>query len=286
MRAILGNQRGTKESALEYGRGIAGGMIFSLPLLYTSEVWSLGLVVSPARLASYFAVTFAILLVYNRLVGLRRDASMKEVAIDSVEEIGIGLVLASMILWLCGRFGDTAGPAEMLGMVVMEGMTVAIGVSVGTAQLGCDDGGDNGLAGEEKQSYLAEVAIAFCGAVLFAANVAPTDEVHEIAMESPPERLLILAGAGILLGVVILHFSGFRGTDRADMRDNWRVVLRGIATTYAVALVASWLSLHFFGQMDGAPLELHVAQVVVLGVPAVIGASAGRLLLQTRNSNR
>jgi uncharacterized membrane protein len=60
------------------------------------------------------------------------------------------------------------------------------------------------------------------------------------------------------------------------------LALRGITTTYAVALLASWLCLHFFGQLDGKPPPIVLAQCVVAGVPAVLGASAGRLLLQIR----
>jgi len=33
------HHRSTAESLQEYGRGIAGGLMFSIPLLYTMEVW-------------------------------------------------------------------------------------------------------------------------------------------------------------------------------------------------------------------------------------------------------
>ena len=39
-----------QESLSEYGRGIAGGFLFSLPLLFTMEVWQAGLTISPLRL--------------------------------------------------------------------------------------------------------------------------------------------------------------------------------------------------------------------------------------------
>ena len=72
------------ESLQEYGRGIAGGLLFSLPLLYTMEVWQTGLNAHPLRLLVAVAGTFLLLLGYNRHAGLRRDASMIEVVIDSV----------------------------------------------------------------------------------------------------------------------------------------------------------------------------------------------------------
>jgi hypothetical protein len=38
-RRKVGAVRSTGESLREYGRGVAGGLLFSLPLLYTVEVW-------------------------------------------------------------------------------------------------------------------------------------------------------------------------------------------------------------------------------------------------------
>jgi uncharacterized membrane protein len=57
-------------------------------------------------------------------------------------------------------------------------------------------------------------------------------------------------------------------------------VLVGTVVTYSVALAASALILGFFGRFDEAGLSACVAQTVVLGVAATMGASAGRLLLQ------
>ncbi|MDQ3135846.1 MAG: TIGR02587 family membrane protein, partial [Acidobacteriota bacterium] len=36
--------RPIKKSLQEYARGVAGGLLFSLPLLYTMEVWWMGVV--------------------------------------------------------------------------------------------------------------------------------------------------------------------------------------------------------------------------------------------------
>ena len=258
--------------------------MFSLPLLYTMEVWWAGFSLHPLRVLLYVACTYVLLVLYNRFAGLRRDASLREVFIDSVEEMGLGLVIAAVVLWATGRLGAGMSTAEIAGKVVMEGMTVAIGVSVGTAQLGGEDLDDGGMDGDERWSngYLPQTAIALCGAVLFVANVAPTEEIEVIAMESPPAMLLLLAAGSVLLGTLVLHFAGVHGADRHVHKDTWVLGLRGIATTYAVALVAAAACLHFFGQLDGKAGPIILAQCVVAGVPAVLGASAGRLLLQIR----
>jgi len=54
--------RTVSQSLREYARGVAGGLLFSLPLLYTMEVWWAGFVAHPWRLALYVAGTFLLLL--------------------------------------------------------------------------------------------------------------------------------------------------------------------------------------------------------------------------------
>lgn len=259
--------------------------MFSLPLLYTMEVWWSGFILHPGRILLYILASFILLILYNRFAGLRRDASMGEVVVDSVEEMGIGLLISAAVLWITGRIGGGMDLSEVSGKIAMEAMTVAIGVSVGTAQLGADDGGDEGLSGDdgrESGGYLPQAAIGLCGAVLFAANVAPTEEIQVIAMESHPGKLLLLALCSIALGGMVLHFAEIHGSIRHVAWDTSFRSARGVITTYAVALVSGAACLFFFGQFDGQPLRMMLAQTVVIGVPAVLGASAGRLLLQVR----
>jgi len=282
------HQRSLHESMQEYGRGIAGGLMFAIPLLYTMEVWWTGFSLHPWRILAYMAGTFALLLLYNRFAGLRRDASLMEVAIDSVEELGIGLVLSAVVLWLTGRITHETEFLESLGKIVMEGMTVAIGVSVGTAQLGAPDDGDGGISGDDvdENAFLPQVALALCGAVLFAANVAPTDEISVIAAESSPLRLLLIALFSISLAVLVLHFADFRGSRRYVARDSTWQSIRGVTATYAISLVSSGALLWFFGKLDGEGFGQSLAATVVLALPAVMGASAGRLLLQNGDSQK
>lgn len=278
------------QSLQEYGRGVAGGLMFSLPLLYTMEVWWASFIISPSRLMAYVVTTFILLLAYNRFAGMRRDATWWECAIDSIEELGLGIALSALVLWLLGRINSDQATSEIVEKIIIEAMTVAIGVSVGTAQLGGGEGQDD--VGLEQKSdederagdYLSQVAIALCGAVLFAANVAPTEEVLIIAQESPPYKLLLLAIFSFVLGSYILFFSEFRGAGRFSHPDNALTLFRGMISTYAVALFAAGMTLFFFGQFDDQPLRICVAQAVVLGFPATLGASAGRLLLQGNTS--
>ncbi len=284
------------DSLREYGRGIAGGLLFSLPLIYTMELWEAGLEIPPARQLMLVLVTFLLLLGYNRFAGLHDDSSWTEVVIDSVEELGIGMLVSAGVLFLIGQLTTGQTLRENLGIIIVEAMVVAIGVSVGTAQLGgaSDTEGDGkpeprrgakGTDSNEPESFAGEVVIALCGAVLFAANVAPTEEIQMIATETSSVRLLVLALVSLLLGGSILYYSNFIGTTHRKQRVEWIAALRGSVTTYAVALVASAMFLWYFGRFDGESRLSIAAQLVVLGLPAVLGASAGKLLLQTASSD-
>jgi len=302
------NERTIAQSFQEYGRGVAGGLMFSLPLLYTMEVWWGGFTTHPWRLGVYVSATFLLLLGYNRHVGLRRDASMTEVAIDSIEELGLGLIISALALFLLGRITFDMTANEIVGQIVIEAMTVAIGVSVVTAQLGGGGGEDEGFggnspppakreneeragrqtepgkaqpdAGKEGRHFRSQLVVAVCGAMLFASNVAPTEEIIVIAIEISWVKLLGLAFVSLLLGSFILHYSEFTGTRELVRTDNFSAILSGTVITYAVALVVSAFILWFFGRFDGVSAFTALAQVVVLAVAATLGASAGRLLLQ------
>jgi putative integral membrane protein (TIGR02587 family) len=271
----------------EYGRGVAGGLLFSLPLLYTMEMWWAGVRVAPGALLLYIGLTLVLLLGYNRYAGMRRDSSWIEVGIDSIEEMGIGLALATLVLYLLGRITADMPASEILGKIIIESMTVAIGISVGTAQLGAESNdtgaeGDSGpgMSNSKHPDHAGQVVLAFCGAVLFAANVAPTEEIELIGIETSTWKLIGLVVLSLLVGATILFYSDFVGSSRAVRRDGLFWFVGDTMMSYSAALLAATLMLWFFHGLDGVPLRVAVSQVVVLAFPASLGASAGRLLIQ------
>lgn len=283
--------RPVSASLEEYGRGVVGGLIFSLPLLYTMEVWWAGFSTSPERLLAGLLGTFFLLLAYNAAVGLREDYIWVDVARESIEELGIGLLVAFAALALLARIDTTMPPLEVVGKVILEGMIVAIGVSVGTSQLGLrPEGGDGGADEDAQRGSMQDrtarhgvgniVVLSLCGAVLVAANVAPTEEIVILGSELSPVRLLLTVAASLLLAVTTLFFSEFAGSHHLRANRAPRLVALGCVIAYAVALGSSAAILWFFGRFDAAPVHLMVAETVVLALPATLGASAGRLLLQ------
>lgn len=275
------------QSLREYARGIAGGLMFSLPLLYTMEVWWAGFVAGPIRLLIYLATTFILLLGYNSYAGMHEDSSWAEVMIDSVEEMGIGLLVSGVLLSLLGRITPGMQLGEVIGKIVLEAMTVAIGISVGTSQLGIQGEEKNARPGkggsrslEEDLRFGGQLVIAACGAMLFGANVAPTEEVVVIATEISAAQLLALMLLSLLFTALILYYIEFAGSERFVRRNGITSVVIGTVASYAVALLTAAAVLWFFGRFDQVGIFVAVAQTVVLGVATTLGASAGRLLVQ------
>jgi putative integral membrane protein (TIGR02587 family) len=268
------------ESLQEYARGAAGGLLFSLPIIYTMEMWWAGFLATPARLLAGLAATFCLLILYNLYAGLRRDATLAEILIDSVEEMGLGLVVAALLLWLLDRINLSMDPVEVAGKVVVEGLTMAIGFSVGTAQLGGDSSPEQGtLPGYRDHEPWRHLALAACGALLFASNVAPTEEIVVLAAELSLGALLGLAGLSIAIGAVILHYSDFTASTRGP-EAGIMAAMRSTSQSYAVALLVSAGLLWFYGRFTDESAAAMCAQTIVLGFAAMLGASAGRLLLQ------
>jgi putative integral membrane protein (TIGR02587 family) len=243
------------------------------------ETWEAGSLASPSRLVAGLAGTFVLLLGYNRYAGLRQDASFSEIAIDSVEELGLGLAGAACILALLGLVTEEMSAAEIVSRIVVQGLVSAIGVSIGTAQLGGEarDQGSTGAARE--RSAWSQVTLGSCGAVILAANVAPTEEVQVLGQQLNIWHLVGIALLSFSVGAVVLHYSDFTGAQPASEARTVEAA-RNAVVTYAVALTASATLLWFFGRFDKMPAGLMAAQTVVLGFPSALGASAGRMLLQ------
>jgi putative integral membrane protein (TIGR02587 family) len=266
-------------SIQEYARGAAGGLLFSLPLLYTMEMWEVSAMATSFRLLAGLAGTFVLLLGYNRYAGIRHDASFAEIAIDSIEELGLGLAGAAAILWVLGRITFDMDAWEIVSRIVVQGLVGAIGVSIGTAQLGGGSPQEQGAGSRREREPWSHLVLAACGAVLLAANVAPTEEIQVLGHQLAFWRLLTIAILSFGIGGVVLHYSQFTGS-RSASEAGTAEAIRNAVVTYAVALVASAVLLWFFGRFNGVPGGIIASQTVVLGFAGALGASAGRLLLQ------
>ena len=270
-------RRRISETIKEYSRGIVGGLLFSLPLLYTMEVWWTGFIASPEKLIGFIVFTFLLLLGYNRHSGMRSDASFKDVLHESVEEIALAFIVAFLFLLLINKIGLSMSFREIAGKVIVESMVVAIGVSVGTAQLGQKTRKKGEEKAKDRGGLLQMVVLAICGGVLVSSSVAPTEEILKIAIVSEPSHLLAMVITSILISGVVLFFSDFKGT--GHLEGGVPKMALHLLVSYLSALVVSALMLWFFDRIRNYGFDLVLAEIIVLAIPASLGASAGRLLI-------
>lgn len=290
---MSGKTKSLQSSLKEYGRGIIGGLLFSLPMLYTMELWWAGFLSDPLRLLIYILVGIFILMLYNHFVGLHKEHDILEDFLESLEELGLGLVVTAIILWITGRILPDMSIQEISGKIIVEAVTVAIGISVGKAQLG-QDSEDSEVSNEtddkttQKKSqspqhhFIKAISIAFCGAILVASNIAPTEEVVVLALETSKFKILLISLISLGITGSVLYHINFKGARQWVLQPDSRLdIILGSIIMYSVALVSSGFMLWFFGRFDGISIAGMVSQIVVLGFPAALGASAGRLLIQS-----
>lgn len=311
--SIMNLSKPIQKSVKEYARGIIGGLLFSFPLLYTMEVWWAGYTSSYLHLLYLVVFTFVILLGYNRYSGMHPAVNWKNIFLESIEEMGIGLVLSFVVLLLLDRLNFDNGFHDVVGKVVIEAMMVSVGVSVGTAQLGSstnretkdrsgegeeesrssqEDGGgssekrdesvghSDGKKADRRSGKLAIAVMAICGSLLVASSVAPTDEIVLLAAECGPDQIFAIAVLSIVLTLVTGYFSNFKGTDRSGVKINTKDIIYVTNLCYLSALMVSAFLLWYFGRFKEVDFYFAIKQLVLLGIIASLGGSAGRLLIR------
>lgn len=81
----------------------------------------------------------------------------------------------------------------------------------------------------------------------------------------------------LFLNFVVLFFSDFKSS--GSVKGGFREVFLHLMTAYLAALLISFSLLWFFGRLSENSFEIILAELIILSIPASIGASAGRLLI-------
>lgn len=273
-----------RESLTDYVRAIGGGLLIGLPLLFTQEMWSHGFSLSAGKLLVLLVVGFVIIVGYNATVGFREERSRLELLVDSVETLGIGMLVALVALLLLGRIEVGTSLRDAAGKVAIEGIAVAFGAAIAQGQLGTGEGegGGSGGAGSDdglEHDPFKRLLVGAGGALIFALNVAPTEEPVLIGIEAGPWLLLGVVAGTLLVTLALVFYADFRGGRDPDGDSALDHAVSETVAAYAISLGVALLLLWAFGRTEGAALPAIVAMTVTLGVVASLGAAVGRLLL-------
>jgi putative integral membrane protein (TIGR02587 family) len=265
---------GQATSAEDVARGVAGGAILGLPLLYTQETWLHGRSVSPVLILVGLVAAFGVNVALSYFVGFRPGRTHRPVE-DAVVGMGLSVLLAALLLVLLDRVGPGTSLENALGVTALTAIPVSLGFSVGVAL--APAGG--GAGAHEIRGGGGDLLVAAAGALVFALNIAPTAEPILLAAELDGVRLGLLVVASLVLPYIMVFYAEFGGRERRVASDG---ATQGPITetllAYAVAFAVSAATLAMFGrvhEVDGAAM----ARVVALAFPASIGAALGRLLV-------
>ncbi len=101
-------------------RGIAGALLFALPMLMTMEMWFLGFYMGRDRLLLLMLLNIPLLVVLAHRIGFERTVSWREAARDATVAYGIGIVSSALILTVFGLLkGDMPG-TEIVGKIALQ----------------------------------------------------------------------------------------------------------------------------------------------------------------------
>ena len=255
-------------------RGVAGGVLLGVPLLYTQEVWDHGEALDPLVILCIVAAAFGLSAALSHYVGFKPGRTHRPFE-DATVAMGLSSVLAFGLLFLFDRVRFDMPFENALGIVALTTAPIAVGFAIGSAL--APRGGAEGS--ERMRGGKGDLLAAAGGAVVLALNIAPTEEPIRLAQDLGWLRLTFIVAMSLLLPYLIVFEAEFGG--RHDRKEHGGPTQHPSSETMLAYLVAFGLAaamLLAFGRLDafdGASL----AAVVVLAFPASLGGALGRMLV-------
>ncbi len=279
-------------------RGMSGGFLFGIPLIYTMEVWWIGSSVNPAIMLITIAVTLVVVFALNLTEGFRksRGSTFRQAIDDTVDAIAIGMLSATLMLVLLREVTWDTQLRETLGKIIFEGVPFALGVALSSqflrpsAQRTAVDDDDSQNPSQALQRFfpennlnetLADIGAALVGSLIVAFSIAPTEEVPKLVGAVHGPWLVGMVLVSVVISYMIVFQANFAGQNERQMQSGlFQSPLSETIVAYLVSLGTAALMLLFFQTISWhTPWDVAFRHVLILGLPASIGGAAGRLAL-------
>ncbi|TAY08357.1 TIGR02587 family membrane protein (plasmid) [Rhizobium leguminosarum] len=269
-------------------RGIAGALLFALPMFMTMEMWELGFYMDRSRLFLLLIVNIPLLVILSDRIGFERTSTWRQAMRDASIAYGLGVLGSALILIAMGVLKYDQSPHEIIGIIAIQAIPASIGAMLGRSQLGGQsDDGDDAKQGdsddpihERETSYAGELFLMAVGALFLNLNVAPTEEMILLSYKMTPWHGLLMIAASLAVMHGFVYALSFKGShDLAEGMPSWHAFVRFTLPGYVIAGLISAYCLWTFHRTDDIGSTQILMAVVVLSFPGAIGAAAARLFL-------
>lgn len=284
-------QEAWKTEVKDLVTGISGGFLFGIPLMYTMEVWWIGSYTEPLLMLGVLAVTFLVIVLLHHTDGFRKNSSnsLRQIIMDSVEALALGLIGAAAILFLLQEVALETPLDESLGKIIFEAVPFSLGVALARTLI---SGGNKEESDEEqpqlsssqrkKQRYqatLADIGATAVGALFIAFNISPTDEISILAAVATAPWLLAIIAASLVISYGIVFVADFTTQQKRLQQEGlFHHPLVETVMSYIISLVLAAFMLWFFHRLSVTdPWHIWLSYTILLGLPATIGGAAGRI---------
>ena len=242
-----------REANRRFARGLArafaGAILFSLPMLMTMEMWSLGFIIPPARLGLLLLLMLPLLVALSWFCGFEETEGLAAAAEDALVAVAVACSASALVLALFGQLDAGTGLGEAVGKVALQAVPGSVGALLAQSQLGRQE--------EERRKrraagYAGELFFMAVGALYLAMNVAPTEEMVLLAYHMGARRVLLLAGLSLVAMHAFVYALEFRGQEALpEGHTHLGTFLRFTCVGYALVLGICAGLLWVFGHFDG-----------------------------------
>ncbi|MCR4264670.1 TIGR02587 family membrane protein [Nitratireductor sp. ZSWI3] len=258
-------------------RAVGGALVFSLPMLMTMEMWSLGFTIDRLRLALLMVLAVPLLTELSHQIGYEHTVRRTDDLMDAMFAIGVGGATALILLICFGVVHHAMPPEEAIGKVAIQTVPAAMGALLARSQFGSRS--EDKIV-EKKETYPGEMFLMGIGALFLGFNVAPTEEIVLIAYRMTPWHALAVVALSLFVMHGFVFALGFRGgAELGPDTPWWSALVRFTLPGYVLALLISLYVLWTFERTEGAAFSQILLTAIVLGLPSSVGAAAARLIL-------
>ena len=245
-------------------RGVCGGFLFGIPMLYTIEVWWIGSLVSPPRLLAVLLITLLCTYLLSSTAGFRKSqaTTTKEAFEDAVEAIALGTLCATIMLIILQQITFSTQLSETLGKIILESVPFSLGVGLANQFLKEADESEeialNGTPDSTSNDTSNDASNGTSNGTQSSDNLSSktVDKVDKLFPENNLNETISDVGA-TLLGAIIIAFS-IAPTDEVDVLvaaidGPWLllIVLISLALSYCIVFQANFTRQRLRQQQKG-----------------------------------